>query len=195
MNGDICSLCCGTERENTVHCPLECPFLQEAHLRERREPMDEAAFPNRDIRITERFLKEREPLLLFLGVTILKAAAATPDAIDNDVREALAALVKTYRTLDSGLYYETRPENPIAASIQAHMQEDIQQFRKQLAEQTGMRRVSDTDILGILAFLQRLEIQHNNGRRLGRAFLDFLRGQFPEPGEPAPGQQAPLLVS
>jgi len=34
-------------------------------------------------------------------------------------------------------------------------------------------------------FLQRLELDNNNGRKRGRAYLDFLRGFFPEEaGEP-----------
>ena len=37
----------------------------------------------------------------------------------------------------------------------------------------------DADLLGVLVFLQRLELQHNNGRRRGRAFFDFLRATFP----------------
>ena len=51
-----------------------------------------------------------------------------------------------------------------------------------------MQSVRDADVLGILVFLQRLEIQHNNGRRLGRAFIDFLRTNFPakEPAEDVP---------
>ena len=37
----------------------------------------------------------------------------------------------------------------------------------------------DADVLGTLVFLQRLEFQHSNGRRRGRAFFDFLRTYFP----------------
>ena len=89
-------------------------------------------------------------------------------------------LVRTYRTLQSGLYYEARPTNPIAGAIFARMQERIEEFRKRAAEGSGVS-VRDVDVLGVFAFLQRLEIQHNNGRPLGRAFIDFLRHQFPEP--------------
>jgi hypothetical protein len=38
----------------------------------------------------------------------------------------------------------------------------------------------------MFVFLQRLELDNNNGRKRGRAYLDFLRGFFPEgAGEPA----------
>ena len=48
------------------------------------------------------------------------------------------------------------------------------------------------NVLGVLAFLQRMEIQHNNGRRWGRAFVDFLRVHFPKVDEPEAA--APLVI-
>jgi len=42
-----------------------------------------------------------------------------------------------------------------------------------------MQTMRDTDVLGALVFLQRLELQNNNGRRRGRAYFDFLRTYFP----------------
>jgi hypothetical protein len=180
VRGDICAICCGSEREQTVHCPLDCEYLQEARRREPLPDLNPRDFPNQDIRITENFLREHEALLVFGAVSLLGASLETVDALDNDVKEALDALVRTYRTLQSGLYYEARPTNPIAAAIFERMQERMADFRKRAAENSGVS-VRDVDVLGVLAFLQRLEIQHNNGRHLSRAFIDFLRHQFPEP--------------
>jgi hypothetical protein len=102
-------------------------------------------------------------------------------AVDLDAREAIESLVKTYRTLQSGLIYESRPQNPYAAGIQDRLANAIEELRDLMAEEAGMQTLRDTDILATLVFLQRLEIQHNNGRRRGRAFFDFLRTYFPEP--------------
>jgi hypothetical protein len=180
-------MCCGTEREVTVDCPLDCVYLREAHQHEKTEPVDPRNFPNQDIRVTEEFLRDREPLLLFLARTVLDAALATTGAIDFDVREALEALIRTYRTLESGVYYETRPDNPIAANISRLVQTGIAEFRKKETEDSGMAHTRDVDILGLLVFLQRLELDNNNGRKRGRAYLDFLRGFFPDQAaEPAP---------
>jgi hypothetical protein len=55
-----------------------------------------------------------------------------------------------------------------------------------------MTRTREADVLGVLAFLQRMEIYHNNGRRRGRAFLDFLRSQT-QPTHAAP-PASPLIV-
>jgi hypothetical protein len=137
-------------------------------------------FPNKDIRLTEKFIREHEPLI-FTTAVALKRAMESGQAVDFDAREALEALIRTYRTLESGLIYETRPQNPYAAGIQESLQQSIAEFRKEMAEKLGMHSLRDADVLGTLVFVQRLEIQHNNGRRRGRAFLDFLTSYLPEP--------------
>jgi hypothetical protein len=173
----------------TVDCPLDCEHLREARVHERLPDVNPDEFPNQDIRVTEPFLRDNENLLVWLSAAFTQAGLSTPGAIDQDIREALESLVRTYRTLESGLYYETRPANPIAAAIQQSVQDRVQKVRDELRESRGMETVRDADVLGVLVFLQRLEIQHNNARRRGRAFLDFLRSYFPfgstEPGQPA----------
>ena len=47
----------------------------------------------------------------------------------------------------------------------------------------------DETILNVIVFLQRLEISHNNGRRLSRAFLQFLM-QFHVPSLPMDDEMA-----
>lgn len=162
----------------TVDCPFECEYLQEARRRERPPEIDPKNIPNQDIKVTEQFLASQEELLVSCGRTIL-AAALEVSAIDYDVREALESLIKTYRTLESGLIYETRPPNPLAAHIQQRLQDGVAGYRQELTERTGMNTVRDRDVLGVLVFLQRLELHHNNQRKKGKAFLDHLRSFFP----------------
>src|SRR6185369_1170850 len=97
IRGEICMVCCGTEREVSVVCPFDCPYLQEARTYERIPPADPDQFPNRDIKVTEDILQENEDLLVFTGKALLDAAFRTPGAIDFDIREALDALIRTYR--------------------------------------------------------------------------------------------------
>ena len=194
VEGEICSICCGTEREQTVHCPFECPYLQESRRHEQGPVLSEDSFPNKDIRVTDSFLRSNEPLLMMISGALTHAALTTPGALDLDVREALSALIRTYRTLQSGLYYETRPANALAATIQGRVQEEITKLREQVAKETGIHQIRDADILGVLAFLERLAIQHDNGRRLGRAFLHFMLGYFAQQGgEPNP-PASPLIA-
>jgi hypothetical protein len=176
VHGDICTLCCGNEREVTVDCPLDCPYLQEARKHEHTEPVNPDDVPNKDIRITEEFLGEHELLLVGAMNSIVHAALDTPGAVDSDARDALDALIRTHRTLQSGVYYETRPVNALANRIFSETQTNLENFRKSEREETGMARTRDSDVLGVLVFLQRLELDRNNGRPRGRAFLDSLRG-------------------
>jgi hypothetical protein len=176
VHGDICSICCGNEREVTVDCPLDCPFLQEARKHERTEPLNPSEFPNQDIRVTEEFLEEHEPLLVGAMGSLMHAAFDTPGAVDRDVRDALDALIRTQRTLQSGVYYETRPVNALANRIFGATQTGLEEFRESERDNLGTSRTRDADVLGVLVFLQRLELDRNNGRPRSRAFLDSLRG-------------------
>jgi len=192
VRGDICAPCCGTEREVTVDCPFDCEYLLQAREHDKLPQLDPNEIPNKEIRVTDSFLRENEALLVFTGQALLRVALETPSAVDSDAGEALASLVRTYQTLESGLYYETRPANPLAAVIQQRLQAELQDFRRRLAQRLGVTTVRDADILGILVLLQRLETQHNNGRRRSRAFIHFLHSSFlPEHG---PAAVQPLIL-
>ena len=191
VGGDICSICCGSEREVTVNCPLDCPYLMEARQHEKPPVVSPGPLPNQDVRITEEFLRDHEPLLILLGARLLEASLETAGAVDSDVQEALESLIRTYRTLESGLYYETRPNNLLAAGIHQKIQDAVQELRKELGEK-GSTPIRDAEILGILVFLERVGLHQRNGRPRGRAFIDYLRGYFPlKPAGPA---DAPSLI-
>jgi hypothetical protein len=191
----ITSQQCGEGREDRYLCPLDCEYLAEARLHEKMPEVNPDEFPNRDIRVTEEFIRRNEPLLLFSARTVL-TAALEGDATDADVREALSALIKTYRTLESGLIYETHPANPYAAVVYDRMREGAQRLADEVQQQTGLHNLRDADLLGVFVFLQNLAIQHDNGRPRGRRFLDFLRLYFPTapPGNSTPPSTYPLLT-
>jgi len=173
VSADICPQCCGTGREITIDCPLDCPFLQEARVHERPAALTREDIPNQDISLKERFVEEHEQEVMTLSLALARAMEHEK-AVDLDAREAIESLVRTYRTLQSGLIYETRPQNPYAAGIQERLVKSIEELGKSMT-------LRDVDVLATLVFLQRIEIQHNNGRLRGRAFFDFLRKYFPEP--------------
>jgi hypothetical protein len=114
--------------------------------------------------------------------------------VDSDVREALDSLVRTYRTRESGLYYETRPSNLIAATILERIQKSVEDFRQALTKRSGMETLRDADILGVLVFLESVEYQVNNGRKRGRAFLDMLREQSAAVAPDAPAGGSSLVL-
>ena len=186
LRAEICSLCCGTSREATVDCPLDCAYLQDARRHEHSPGPDPEKMPNRDVEITERFLSDNASLFGFLTRAVLRHSLSSPGIVDGDVREALEALARTYRTLQSGLVYETRPANLLAAGLQQRLREELNAYAQRVKESTGMETIRDAAVLGILVMLQRLAFAHDNGRPRGRAFIDFLRQEFSDPGA-APG--------
>ena len=178
VNGEICSICCGNEREVSISCPLDCPYLVEARRHEKPHELNPDEVPNRDVQVTEEFLREHEAAVGVLGRAAARSFARSAGAVDSDVRDALESLIRTYRTLQSGLYYETRPTNLIAAGIHQRMQEAVDGLRKELAEKNATP-LRDAEILGTLVFLERVELHENNGRPRGRAFIDYLRSLLP----------------
>ncbi|HYL78846.1 MAG TPA: hypothetical protein VEU96_31945 [Bryobacteraceae bacterium] len=191
VGGDICPICCGEQREVTVNCPLDCPFLREARVHEKPRDVEPEEVPNRDIRVTEEFLRDHETLLIFLGMELLQSALSMPGTIDSDIQQALESLIRTHRTLQSGLYYETRPDNLVAAAIQQKVQDGVEHLRKELSEK-GASSIRDADILGMLVFLQRIALHQDNGRPKGRAFIDYLRAYFSQDDERP--ESAPSLI-
>jgi hypothetical protein len=188
VGGDICTICCGTEREVSLSCPLECIYLQEAHRRERPIPVSEKQLSNSDVQVSEDFLREHEELMLFCIYSLVQAAVRTPGALDADLLAALEASIQTHRTLESGLVYETRPENAVAAGVQRSFDASLADYQKERAQREPLSAVRNSDMLKILVFLHRLGQQNQNGRPRGRMYLDLLRQMTPEQRveEPAP---------
>jgi hypothetical protein len=117
-----------------------------------------------------------------------------PGVVDSDVQEALAGLIRTYRTLQSGVYYESRPNNPLAGSIYDAVQRALAEYRNSEQREIGMTRTRDADVLGLLVFLQHFALFRDNSRRRGRAFLDALR-EFhpPEPDSTGSSPSSAIL--
>src|ERR1700730_16487621 len=95
VRGDICTICCGTEREETINCPLECEYLREAHQHEHGAGFDMSQAPNRDIDISEEFVTKHYQLIDYLSIELLRVMLEIPGAVDFDAREALESLIRT----------------------------------------------------------------------------------------------------
>ena len=145
--------------------------------------VDAKSMPHPDVELTDKFMEEQQPLAIVVGRLLLVAAIETPGTVDFDLRETLASLTQTYRTAESGLIYESRSANAIAAAVATRFQQEIGQFRENIAQQSGSHSVRDKDLLGVLIFWQRMEWQHSNGRRKGRRFIESLFALMPPPDE------------
>lgn len=176
VGGDICPVCCGNEREVTIDCPRDCPYLVEARAHERFVPFDPNTRLFPEIKLEDKFLHEHQEVMAWIGLGLYAAVEANPRSVDIDMREALEALAKSYRTLINGIVYEPRPVNPFAARIFDHVQDSINQFRKE-GGSVG-QRLRDSEALAMLVLFVRLSWDYNNGRPKGRPFLDLINSQF-----------------
>jgi hypothetical protein len=191
VHGDICAICCGKEREVTVDCPFDCEYLREARKHEPPAQIDPATMGNPDIRVTEEFLESNGMLMLIVSHIMLEAAGLR-SAVDSDVRDALAGLIETYRTLQRGVIYESLPANLLAASVFRAVQEAVYAYLQEEKVRLGRTKTRDMDVLRLLVFFERLALDSNNGRPRCRAFLDVLR-TFERESKPA-ANAAPSLI-
>jgi len=164
----------------SLSCPLECEHLREAHLREKSLPVPPEEVVHKEIEVGEEFVRQHEEFLLFCIYSLLNSSLRTPGAVDTDALEALEALIKTYRTAESGLIYESRAENTVAAGVQRMFTNSLTDYQKIRAERDAdLAPLRDKDILGILVFMARFGQANLNGRPKGRLFLDVLSRMTP----------------
>lgn len=190
VQGYICALCCGQEREVSIDCPFECDYLQQAHRyeMERKELPAEFAFPAHEVPRT--FVEENQQFIGGMAATLLQHASQVPGIRDDDLRTVLDSLIRTYETLATGLVYESLPDGSMRVQLFRQLQSFVEEWRKREAEQLGVARLRDADVLKSLVFLRRLAQTHDNGRPRGRLFYGYLRRMFPN----VTGREAPSLI-
>jgi len=183
LHGRICPQCCGEQREVTLDCPSDCPYLRQAREHEKPRSRDhidpEALFLK--VEVPDQFLYEREHLLMGLTFALAKAVRADRILNDGDLLAALSALTTSYqRLVNSGLHYEqaipSAPQQRVAAEVETMLEE----YREAEKKHMGYSTVRDSDVLKALVFLVRLGYGRTSGRPKARAFTEFLVAQFPE---------------
>ena len=192
VTGDICSICCGENREVTLSCPLECEYLKEAHAHEKPLPVNERELGYSDVLVEEDFLRSHHELLMFSVYSLYQAALRTSGAVDSDVIAALDALIRTRRTLESGVVYEHTAENAVAASVQRLFAASLADYQKTREEREGLSPLRNAAILAILVFLQRVGLWNSNGKPKSRMYIDLLRQMTPP--ETRVEERAPSII-
>jgi hypothetical protein len=208
VHGKICPQCCGEQREVTLDCPSDCPYLLQSRQQalerstahshnhndgagaaEREAGFSDIEFP--EVEIAEQFLYEREELILGLSFALAKSARASRSfgdrlldgrsLTDRDLIAALSSLAKSYQTLaNSSLIYEPPTTNIAHQNVAREVETMVREFREAEEKHLGYNRLRDSDVLKALVFLLRLGLSRTSGRPKSRAFVDFLFAQFPE---------------
>lgn len=185
----ICSVCCGTEREVTIDCPSDCTYLLSSRRNGlERHPIDWSKVPFPEVKIPTSFVAAHQKLILAISYGICAYARDNRLLVDSDVVASLQAQAEVYRTLSSGLYYEKPPDYLLQRELYERIRAAVEEFKKDRAREPQAEGMRDSEFRDTLIFLTQLGSVRSNGRPKGRAFLDFLRGQFkPEEfSKPAP---------
>ena len=128
IHGRICPQCCGEQREATLDCPEDCPYLQQARAHEKTRTPEQLAgeelFPK--VEIGQGFYYEREPLIGGLLYELTRLSGLQRDWNDRDVTGALTALARNYERLTgSGIIYNESTANPIHRAIADELQREL----------------------------------------------------------------------
>jgi hypothetical protein len=177
----ICAIDCGTEREVSIDCQSDCAYLIAAHRweQEHPKPLAEQGMPFPDVSIPGDLIHSRQAVLSGIGYTVLIYGAEQRSLTDGDVLVATQAIAETYRTLISGIYYEKPPDNPVAAGLYAALAKFFEDEKKHQAEHLESPALKDLEVFQLLVFFLRFGRLRSNGRLRTRAFIEFLRAQFP----------------
>jgi hypothetical protein len=191
----ICAVDCGTEREVTIDCPSDCSHLVAAHRWEQShpKPIAESDIPFPDVSFSEDLVHKRQYVLSGFIYTVQVYAMEKPPLDDSDVFAAVQALAETRRTLLSGIYYEKPPEVPLAAGLYVALAKYLEDEKKHGAEHPEFPALKETEIFNLLVFFLRFGKLRSNGRPRTRAFLEFLRTQFPI-NAPAAKEESRIII-
>ena len=183
LHGRICPQCCGEQREVTLDCPLDCPYLQQAREHEKPRAADQIdpAALFLEIDLPDQFMYEKEHLLMGLTFALAKSARSDRGIHDQDLISSLAMLAKAYeRRVNSGLYYEQTLTRESERRVAVEVENMVREFREAEQKHMGYSSLRDSDVLKALVFLVRLAHGRTSGRPKSRAFVEFLFAQFPE---------------
>jgi len=183
VHGRICPQCCGEQREVTLDCPSDCPYLQQAREHEKPRPADQIdpAGLLLQIEVPDQFMYEKEHLLMGLTYALAKAARGDRGVHDQDLIASLTMLGKSYeRRINSGLHYEQPLTSDSQRRIAAEVETMVKEYREAEQKHMGYSSLRESDVLKALAFLVRLAHGRTSGRPKSRAFVEFLFAQFPE---------------
>lgn len=185
VHGRICPQCCGEQREVTIDCPSDCPYLLQAREHEKprsleRDQIDPAGL-FLQVELPDQFMYEKEHLLMGLTYALAKAARADRSLRDQDLIAALVVLSQSYeRLVNSGLHYEQPLTSESQRRAAAEVETMVKEYREAEQKHTGYSSLRDSDVLKALVFLLRLAHGRTSGRPKSRAFVEFLFAQFPE---------------
>jgi hypothetical protein len=175
----ICPQCCGAKRMLEIDCPESCEYLKSGRSHEaslagaRHYRASQPLEQEKNARVLANF----EPVILQLQYQIAVERRAVRDLKDADVAEALDCLLKTLRTEERGIIYETTSGNLRAESLRRQFSMTIESFR--YPKESDAVRVLLADAIACLEVLRAMVASHLTAGPSSLSFVDFLARHLP----------------
>ena len=199
VHGRICPQCCGEQREITLDCPSDCPYLLQARQHEKPRSVEELdpAVLFLPLELGDGFVYEHEHLITGLSYALARSARADRSLTDRDLIAGLTSLARSYeRLVNSGLHYEEPIQGMSRQAVITGLQAMVNEYREAEQKHCGYTTLKDSELFKALVFLVRMAHARSSGRPKSRAFVDFLFAQFParESALVSPDQGSNLII-
>jgi hypothetical protein len=189
----ICPQCCGEKRVLEIDCPESCEYLKIGRTREANQ---ESAryFRARDPiehQQRARILENFEPVIVDLQTLIAVERQSSRDLTDADVAEALDCLLKTLRTEDRGVIYETTSDNLRAEGLRRQFSGLIESYR--YPKDGDRQRIHLKDAVDCLEMMRGVVASHLEAGPSSLSFVDFLARCLPRSARVGPSQPSIII--
>ncbi len=169
----ICPVCCGTKREVEIDCTPDCVYLHSGREYERHRRAKHGTEAPLTERLWSRSFQSRNlQTLTGLWYTIDQVRTEIPALVDADVREVLDRLVKTYRTLATGIYYDHAPDTLNQKILYGSLKSFLEQLQN--PEDLSAPVPKTGDLLDCLLLNVEMAATTAPSRPKSRVFLDRL---------------------
>ena len=183
----ICAQCCGEKRILEIDCPETCEYLKAGRDREVEHEYARHLRPADSIQQEQwmRVLGNFKPVMAGLETTIAEERLASRHLTDEDVAEALDCLLKTLRTEDNGVIYETASANLRAEALRRSLRDMLHVYRN--PQEQSKPRLLLKDAIDCLELLRAIVKSHLEAGSAELSFVDFLVRRLPKtPGIAGP---------
>ena len=169
----ICPVCCGQKREVEIDCPADCVYLQSGREYERSRRLEQGDIGQLTEGLWRRVFHGRNAqVVLGLWTAIDEYRSRFPSLVDADVREVVGQLARTYRTLESGLYYDHEPDTLRQKGLYGSLKSFLEDLQK--PEDLSAPAPKTGDLLDCLQLNLELLERSDPSRPRSRDFLDWL---------------------
>ena len=188
----ICPVCCGEKRESEITCPADCVYLQTGREYETERLARRSPSLARTPRLWEpAFLQRYYGITLSIWNILSEQRGRMVEIVDQDLQLALEGLLKTYRTLESGIYYDHAPASYSAKSIYEAVKAYLDKTHSSLDESVPRLKVSE--ILDCLQLQKELFDAISLPRPKSRAYLDHIQSNVSQ-ALPPQSQQSSIII-